>query len=339
MSTKHHQRKQAQWIRLFSRLHVFVLALGLAVVMALPEVSASIVRYTHDAAGRLVGTDYGSGKVTAYRYDENGNLLNRTSTVATNADLRVEKTTDTDSIPGGENFDYTLTVTNDGLDPVTEVIVTDIFPGGLLATSANPSQGTCTLTGQTVECNLGVLAVGASATIQLRVLHTLEGTFTNTATVTAYQADPELNNNTSSDTTTGTAPNFNDYDDDNDGMPNWWEEYHGLSASSSSGLHGADGDRDFDGITSFDEWLADTNPNDLYSYLQITNAQFEPDQVELSLLTSPHRSYTLEYSPDLNTIYSSVETKSGTGGLIVLTDPSPPDPDGFYRIAVEIPQP
>lgn len=43
--------------------------------------STSTVSYTYDAAGRLVGVNYGGTSNTAFAYDPNGNLLARTNTV------------------------------------------------------------------------------------------------------------------------------------------------------------------------------------------------------------------------------------------------------------------
>jgi len=38
--------------------------------------------YSYDAAGRLTKVDYGGGKTLTYTYDSAGNLLSRTSTLA-----------------------------------------------------------------------------------------------------------------------------------------------------------------------------------------------------------------------------------------------------------------
>ena len=40
-----------------------------------PEIQASTITYTYDAAGRIVAADYGRGKSTSYAYDNAGNLI------------------------------------------------------------------------------------------------------------------------------------------------------------------------------------------------------------------------------------------------------------------------
>jgi uncharacterized repeat protein (TIGR01451 family) len=49
-----------------------------------------------------------------------------------------------------------------------------------------------------------------------------------------------------------------DEDDDNDGMPDWWELLHGLNPFDAGD---ADDDPDMDGMTNLEEYLAGTDPN------------------------------------------------------------------------------
>jgi hypothetical protein len=51
-----------------------------------------------------------------------------------------------------------------------------------------------------------------------------------------------------------------DPDDDNDGLPDWWEELYGLDPKDATGDNGADGDPDSDGVTNYIEYLQGRNP-------------------------------------------------------------------------------
>ena len=57
-----------------------------------------------------------------------------------------------------------------------------------------------------------------------------------------------------------------DTDDDNDGLPDTWEEAYGLDPLDSGGVNGSDGDFDNDGWSNYEEYLAGTNPADETSF-------------------------------------------------------------------------
>ena len=71
----------------------------------------------------------------------------------------------------GEQFSYTITVTNNGLITATGVQVTDVIPAGLTFNSYTASQGT--YNSATGIWNVGTLASGASAVLQLFVTPTV----------------------------------------------------------------------------------------------------------------------------------------------------------------------
>lgn len=50
-------------------------------------------------------------------------------------------------------------------------------------------------------------------------------------------------------------------DTDGDGLPDGWEVANNLAPNDATGINGADGDPDGDGLRNFDEWCRQTNPN------------------------------------------------------------------------------
>lgn len=138
-------------------------------------------------------------------------LGNNTSTYgvtasSTKADLAITKSA-SGPVNAGQPLTYTIQVTNNGPDPSTNVTMTDpltnlLASGGLQA--VHPSQGTCTPAApangpnQTVKCNLGTLASGASATVTITVLPTIAVTGNRANTATIYSpdiGDPDQTNN------------------------------------------------------------------------------------------------------------------------------------------------
>lgn len=65
------------------------------------------------------------------------------------------------------NITYTVRVANNGPSVATGVVVIDRVGSGLQILSANPSQGSCNVSGQLVGCQLGSVAVGGGATITI----------------------------------------------------------------------------------------------------------------------------------------------------------------------------
>ena len=122
-----------------------------------------------------------------------GNAGNSGSTAAgvvagpATADVEITKTTGSTTATPGGTVTYTITVTNAGPSPATNIVVSDDLPAGLTLISATPSQGTCNAS-DPVSCNLGTIASGGSATITLSTQVTAtSGTISNTASVTSDQ--------------------------------------------------------------------------------------------------------------------------------------------------------
>lgn len=106
------------------------------------------------------------------------------------ADLAVTKSVaGTGPFLAGENAQFTITVMNAGPGVAANVHVLDTLPAGTMFVSASATPGSCTGT-VTVDCNVGTLADGESATITLTVQLTMSGEITNTATATTDAVDP-----------------------------------------------------------------------------------------------------------------------------------------------------
>jgi uncharacterized repeat protein (TIGR01451 family) len=137
--------------------------------------------------------------------DRNAELLVRDPRGASNcgADLSVGKSDNPDPAQVGQQLTYTVTVRNDGPLGASGVILSDSLPKATGFGSATASQGSCSRTKTAVNCNLGALASGATATVTIVVKPTRKGTINNTASVTAGSpSDPNQANNTDTENTT-----------------------------------------------------------------------------------------------------------------------------------------
>ncbi|HYP24276.1 MAG TPA: Ig-like domain-containing protein, partial [Actinomycetota bacterium] len=139
------------------------------------------------------------------------------------ADLALSKVASVTSVAAGTPFDYTLTVTNNGPNPATNVTVVDTLPvyvdASSITTNPGPSNTSttpyCDVTNREVTCALGNLAATAgsntaTATITARALPTAAGrTIVNSATVFSDLGDPTSGNDGASApvTVTGTLVN------------------------------------------------------------------------------------------------------------------------------------
>jgi len=110
------------------------------------------------------------------------------------ADLAVVKTGPA-LVTEGDTYTYTLSVTNNGPANATSVVVTDPLPANSTFVSASAG---CVAAAGTVTCTIGNLAAGATVSRSITVVAGSAGSsLTNTATVSAFQSDPNLTNNTS----------------------------------------------------------------------------------------------------------------------------------------------
>jgi uncharacterized repeat protein (TIGR01451 family) len=117
------------------------------------------------------------------------------------ADVAITKTANSATPHVGTQVSFTVTVTNNGSDTATGVVVTDSLPVGLTYVSSTASQGT--YVGSTWTA--GTLASGGHATLEMLAAVVQAGNLTNTAVASSVTADANLANNTASVTVNAQA--------------------------------------------------------------------------------------------------------------------------------------
>jgi len=119
-------------------------------------------------------------------------------------------------------------------------------------------------------------------------------------------------------------------------IPSDWFTGHGLDPADPQVVSG---NPDHDAFTTFQEWLADTDPTNALSFFHI-EAISKSSPPMVTLQSSSNRIYTLWSTPQLAPpTWSPVpgaEAIPGTGGPLTLSDPTNA-PQQFYRVQVNLP--
>ena len=126
--------------------------------------------------------------------------------VESGAALALTQADSPDPVQVGENVTYTVQVHNGGPDDAEAVTLTDTLPGATTFQSATPSTGTCSKTGGTVTCDLGLLAADDDASVAITVRADAAGTISNAASVSSTTDDPDDSDNTAVEQTTVVEP-------------------------------------------------------------------------------------------------------------------------------------
>lgn len=150
----------------------------------------------------LVAADFNrDGRIdlaTANFVDNSISLLS--NVVPQFADLAITQTASRMTVQAGDELLLTLTVSNQGPDPATNLLVTNLLPAKTLMTFCRASGGgVCGLDGEGRVVSIPTLAVAGQAEIQFRVRvqeNVCQGeVLRNTAMVSAQTGDPRLADN------------------------------------------------------------------------------------------------------------------------------------------------
>lgn len=107
-----------------------------------------------------------------------------------NAELFIEKLSTPNQVSVGDQFEYTIFVTNKSEFPLTNVVVTDVLPPEVSFVSVTSSQGFSFESGGVVTADLGDLFPGTTAIVTITVVANQSGTILNTAMVTSNETEP-----------------------------------------------------------------------------------------------------------------------------------------------------
>jgi len=111
------------------------------------------------------------------------------------ADLSVTKEVSSASVALGGSVSFTVKLSNAGPDTASEVELFDALPRHAPVADVTTTHGQCRSSSSGLQCDIGTLAPGDSASVTYVVSVRLPGTLANGATVFGKEGDPDLTNN------------------------------------------------------------------------------------------------------------------------------------------------
>ncbi len=135
--------------------------------------------------------------------------------------------------------------------------------------------------------------------------------------------------------------NYSSVDHVGDGIPDGWRrQYFGGDGTATNVTSCASGDADHDGVSNYNEYVADTTPTNALSYFKIRSAT-NIAGFKAYYQSSASRKYSLYYTTNLATgVWYSISSQTnipGSGGVDSLNDTNAGSAPRFYRIGVQLP--
>ncbi|WP_149275213.1 PA14 domain-containing protein [Pareuzebyella sediminis] len=129
-----------------------------------------------------------------------------------NPDIVVNKTANVSTLNEGDNVTFTITVENLGIDPTTNLTITDIMPSRLSIVSTTPSAGSWT----SPDWNVGTLNSGQLETLTIAAIADTNNSIVPAffVTNTASNSQDQTDNNITTDNPSVSLTIYNDYDND-----------------------------------------------------------------------------------------------------------------------------
>lgn len=159
--------------------------------------------------GKIVVAGFASSSASSHdfaiaRFSSTGAADSTNATTLNSPDLLTTKTgpQGPNTVVAGEDFTYTITVTNRGGAAATNVVVTDTLPAATTYVTHWTDLGSCNFTAGTVTNNIATLNPGQTSTLWITV--TASNTpqlVANTATATLTETDPTPGNNAATEYT------------------------------------------------------------------------------------------------------------------------------------------
>ena len=237
------------------------------------------------------------------------------------SDLVVTKTVNNPTPVAGTNVIFTITGNNNGSNDDTNVIVNDLLPTGYTYVSHTTASGT--YNNATGVWSIGNLNTGASASLQITATVNATGNYTNTATISGTNVDPNLNNNTANATITLFDPctiSASNPDSDGDGISNACDlddDNDGILDSIENNCTDIPTNRTFTGGTGISTaTVAGWTLSNSTVYYEPTLIQFDQNKVTQTLTSSavPATGYVWDTVHKINVKIKSLKANGATVG-------------------------